>query len=890
MANASPRGGREGELLGPYRLVRKLGRGGMGEVWLAEHETIKSQVAIKLVLAAPDDEDAAARFLREAKATARIRHPGVVNVTDFGPRPAGGAYLVMELLDGESLGERLDRGAVSIDLAIDLGVQIAEALAAAHLSGVVHRDLKPANIFLVRDAATRGGVRVKLVDFGVAKATGKVTDELGATVTGALVGTPVYMAPEQCTTRKGPVDHRADLYALGVVLYEMTTGKPPFRGPTLGDLIDQHINETPTSPRITTPEIPAKLDVLIMTLLAKDRADRPASANDVARDLHGLRGTPPSPSLDATMVSGARPRDVSVDVTVDSGSAPAARAIRASSRDTPEGSAAPPAIVARAGSIVRTRLMIGIGALLAVVAIVIVIVKSRSTPERDLSTLSRAEVAASCSGGAVPACKELARRELSRTEPAPDFVALSHALLRMCDAKDFDGCAQLAQLAISGLGIPSDYGRARALATSSCDGGSARGCAILGDILANGIGMDVDGAGGLARRTRGCELGSATACHEASRSLRFGLAVPVDTAAADRLMALSITTSEASCARGDLDGCRVRGLIYALGDGTSEDPVRAPPLFERACLGGIAAACGDLGNMYFAALGVSRDMDRGVALIERGCRAGDDNSCIGWIGLLARGMVGKADPERALTLATTACRDRGDRMCQALGDLYNGGSGVTRDRERASELYARACRGGIGDGCMLAALLPTSAGERTKDEVTQLRTRGCDLGAFLSCTALGTAIKDTDPHRALVLFERGCQLSGRSWGCEEVANAYLEGRGVPLDVERGQKELERACAAGATKACRDLAGRLRDGRVLGKNPQRAIELLEKACVVGDARACRDAGRMLRGGLGIAADPGRAASHEARMCTLEPSLCPPGAKAEPNRDSSPTPVK
>lgn len=221
-------GGTPGERLGPYRLVRRLGRGGMGEVWLAEHEQIKSQVAIKLVLADPHDEDAAARFLREARATARIRHPGIVAVSDFGERSGGGAYLVMELLDGESLAERLQRGPLRLSLVLELGVQIAEALAAAHAADVIHRDLKPANVFLVPDAAAREAVRAKLLDFGVAKAIGASADELGHTTTGAVVGTPVYMAPEQCTSSRGAVDHRADLYALGVLLYEMATGTPPF--------------------------------------------------------------------------------------------------------------------------------------------------------------------------------------------------------------------------------------------------------------------------------------------------------------------------------------------------------------------------------------------------------------------------------------------------------------------------------------------------------------------------------------------------------------------------------------------------------------------------------------------------------------------------------------
>ena len=239
-------------------------------------------------LLAPDHDnpDTLARFLREAKATARIRHPGIVAVIDFGTKPDGGAYLVMELLDGDSLAQRIARGRVAPDVACELGVQIAEALAAAHEASVVHRDLKPGNIFLVEDAAVRGGWRVKLLDFGIAKSTNRVTDELGLTVTGALIGTPLYMAPEQCATRLGPVDARADLYALGIVLYEMVTGEPPFKGPTFGDLIDQHIHEVPRPPRMLA-DVPPPLDTLIAELLAKRREDRPPNARIVARRLAG---------------------------------------------------------------------------------------------------------------------------------------------------------------------------------------------------------------------------------------------------------------------------------------------------------------------------------------------------------------------------------------------------------------------------------------------------------------------------------------------------------------------------------------------------------------------------------------------------------------------------
>ncbi|MBL0215079.1 MAG: protein kinase [Myxococcales bacterium] len=867
--------------------MRKLGRGGMGEVWLAEHVTIKSQVAIKLVLAAPEDQEAASRFLREAKATARIRHPGVVTVSDYGPRPSGGAFLVMELLDGESLADRLDRGPLSSERAIDLGVQIAEALVAAHAVGVVHRDLKPANVFLVPDAAVREGTRVKLVDFGVAKATGKVTDELGMTVTGALVGTPIYMAPEQCSSRKGPVDHRADLYALGVVLYQMVTGNPPFRGPTLGDLIDQHLNQIPVPPRTQVPTVSAKLDHLIVTLLAKDREDRPATANEVAGVLHELRGTSAPAAkleLEATHHSGGRPFDpASVGATLDSGDVRSASPVasHAVTQATSSDARPPVSVAAHRPGVAVTGparrvprgLIYGVigGFVVSTLIIVGLLVgRERTSPT---ASLPAAEVERRCSEGDAANCRELALRELGHSQPPPDFTKVAGALVRACDGHDQIACAHLGRLHLSGRGVHHDYARARTLATTSCDAGVALGCELIGEILATGIGGEVDGPGGLARRTRACELGSAYACHEASRSLRFGLGMEIDVAAADRLLATAISTADASCTRGDLEACRTRALIYALGDGHTEDPVRAAPLLDRACRGGVAAACGDLGNLYFAGMGVSRDVGRGLVLIEQGCEAGDDNSCTGWVGVVAHGMAGTADPVKAFNLADVACRDRGDRNCGMLADLYQSGIGATADKLRASELYMRACRGGIGDSCMLAALLPPITGARSPEEIEQLRTRGCFLGSFLSCGALGRALQPKDPAKALALFQRACGLSANSWGCEDVATAYLDGVGVAADPKRGRDILERGCAIGTTIACRHLGRRLRDGRVLAKDPARAIELLEKSCAAADPYGCREAATMLRTGDGIAADVKRAAVLEDRQCMLEPSLCP-----------------
>jgi serine/threonine protein kinase len=209
------------------RLERLLGEGGMGCVWIAQHLTLGTRVAVKFVSAelAASHPEIAARFSREAAAAAKITSPHVVRTLDFGATPQGTPYLVMELLEGESLAERLEREQrVPPAEAATIVSHVANALSEAHRLGVVHRDIKPGNIFLTRAGRA---VFAKVLDFGIARDVAATTG--AATQTGALLGTPQYMSPEQLMSAKG-VDSRADLWALAVTAYEMLVGTPPFVG------------------------------------------------------------------------------------------------------------------------------------------------------------------------------------------------------------------------------------------------------------------------------------------------------------------------------------------------------------------------------------------------------------------------------------------------------------------------------------------------------------------------------------------------------------------------------------------------------------------------------------------------------------------------------------
>ncbi|MDB4945539.1 MAG: Serine/threonine-protein kinase PknB [Labilithrix sp.] len=268
---------------GRYLLEDKLGSGGMGVVYRATDQVMRRTVAVKLVqskASAQLDDEIAGRFLREAKNTARLVHENIVELYDLG-RQDDDLYFVMELLEGESLSAKLKReGKLDVRTVVHVIRQMCAALEVAHSAGIIHRDLKPANVMLV----PRGNdpCFAKVLDFGVAKSFG-VEQETQLTHTGMLVGTVEYMAPEQIMGRS--VDGRTDLYALGIVMYRMLTGKQPFRDGGVPALIHAHLNKYPAPISELVPEVPGEIDRVVLRCLAKDPAQRYESMTELSRAL-----------------------------------------------------------------------------------------------------------------------------------------------------------------------------------------------------------------------------------------------------------------------------------------------------------------------------------------------------------------------------------------------------------------------------------------------------------------------------------------------------------------------------------------------------------------------------------------------------------------------------
>src|SRR5688572_5200678 len=276
-----------GSVVGPYVVRRHLGDGGMGSVWLADDTRLHRRVALKVLRAARQEDSAGReRLMREARAAAAINHPHIATVYDV-IEVDGDVAIVLEYVEGETLRAAVATGRMPIERVIDVGVQLTKAIVAAHAQGVVHRDLKPANVIITPDA------QVKVLDFGIARLISLDTTVTAGTDTiggAGLLGTPAYAAPEQMLS--SAVDQRADLYALGVILFELVAGRRPFAGNDAVALTTAKLGEVAPTLASVGVSAPAAFESLVASLLERDPARRPSSAAEVLGTLRALAGTP----------------------------------------------------------------------------------------------------------------------------------------------------------------------------------------------------------------------------------------------------------------------------------------------------------------------------------------------------------------------------------------------------------------------------------------------------------------------------------------------------------------------------------------------------------------------------------------------------------------------
>ena len=399
-----------GQQVGSYRIARLLGKGGMGAVYLARHPGIGSQVAVKFLHPRfANDRSVVERFFNEARAVNLIGHENIVKILDFSVDAQGRYFFVMEYLDGRPLSSLIAEGRpVPLSVAGPILLQCCRALQAAHERHIVHRDLKPDNLFLLSQMGRKHFV--KIVDFGIAKLVDPA--QPGSTEAGAVIGTPEYMSPEQAAGRSAEVGRRSDVYSLGVVMYQLATGRVPFSGPSTAETLVAHLQRPPAPPRTLEPSVPASYEAVILRALAKKKDDRFASM----ADLHD--------AIRACL----REQSLSEELPLDDAPAPAARPQVA---ETPAPAPAPLTgtflgeraplsdRAARFGdwALAPSRRLPTLTLLLALVAGGSFLLLSRSPPGTRAGA-PRAEVARSDSSRTEPSRLEPSRLEPSRLEPS----------------------------------------------------------------------------------------------------------------------------------------------------------------------------------------------------------------------------------------------------------------------------------------------------------------------------------------------------------------------------------------------------------------------------------------------------------------------------------------
>jgi len=875
-----------------YRIVRKLGQGGMGSVYLAQHIFMEEPRALKFLSAElSQDEAFTGRFRREVRTLRQLRHNNVVDCGDLEPAEDDSLFFPMEFVDGPDLRRFLHdprlhsadeisteggggfnpriqpeesgralapdalyqgtasagppihkiearpsgpAGSLPVPLALSITRGIAEGLGAAHAKGMVHRDIKAENILMARE----GGAWVpKIADFGIV-ATKESSDVF--TRTGGTLLTMTYAAPEQWRgTPAAELDGRTDLYALGGLLYEMLTGQTPFHSESYEGWSRQHQTTPPPPPSALRPDLAnwKGLDALVLRLLAKDREDRP---KDVAQ-LLGL--------IDAVRSEHPTPHPVTI---VESH---------------------PKSIVTPSRSEIMKW---ALAAILIVIALGIwaVVRISHSTAPASTEGIQTAPQPASASPPtATKPSKPVSTFPTSApgggmnpvvpSGMIPSPISNAATLLVTCD------------LACNWTLDGEVKGRIEA-------GGSAKANIMLGQHIMSAATLD-----GLDKVGNEIEIKTITqtimrlqlqpvrdvrlkaeqeARDKAAQEARDKAAQ--EQAARDeaaRLQDLRDHTGERFAKGQELykqmrykearplfekacDGGKALSCFFLAGFseyGVPMDSAQTRVLYKKACDGGFMQGCSNLGLLYDNGQGVSKDFAQARALFQKACDGGLMGGCNNLGLLYDNGQGVSKDFAQARTLYQKACYSGDMGGCGNLGMLYEHGHGVSQDYVQARTLYQKACDGGVMRGCTNLGRF-YAMGQGVKQDYSQARIlhqKACDGGEMFGCNNLGVLYQNgqgvrKDYFQARVLFQKACD-GGDMMGCTNLGELYQNGQGVSKDSFKARMLYQKACDGEEMFGCTNLGVLYQNGQGVSQDYAMARTLYQKACNGGDEQACEN---------------------------------------------------
>ncbi len=699
-----------GETVGSYRITSKLGEGGMGVVYNAEHTVMSSRAVVKVLRAehALSDE-MAQRFINEATAAATIRHPGIVQVMDVGRMHNGVLYILMEYLDGESLGSRIKRrGKLNLDDAVAIVQQAARALDAAHAKNIVHRDLKPDNLFLIPDAEVPGGERVKVLDFGIAKLSKDDAEPMAMTKSGAMMGTPLYMSPEQCRGA-GEVDHRTDLYALGCILFEMLGGRPPYLGKGVGDLIASHLKDPVPSVLEHNPNVPREFDDIIKTLLAKEPSERFASAgalNGALQQAMSLHST-----LDGDLPTRAETSDTlpigseafaathlsqpgRSTTTPDRKTALPTTTLGSSAAQVDKTADAPPPNQAKSWLLPAL-------AVVAIVGGVGIFAATRgggndskpapktvtNPPTNPPTTPATTPTATDAATKRVPTKAEACRNHrdgaacMAVAAEATADEAKTEYLKLACKAKHGPGCVALGER-LEGKQTERDLAVAVRYYEKACRAKTYEACERVRYVYPLAHKKKLPHLAQLTLAQLACD-GDARFC-DVVAFVRLEAANGKSSTLVAQERGKAFELYRRACDAKNLDACVRLGSMYSMGHGVKANGTRASKLFYDACNAGEASGCLQLAYLWEDGRGVTKDLAKAKELYETSAR------------------FVKPKCERALkTFASRGVRDwAGMSACSTWAYHIDAGHGVKADKTKAKQLMARLCKMGRSQSCM----------------------------------------------------------------------------------------------------------------------------------------------------------------------------------------------